>query len=343
MKKSVCGFAICIMLLLSSYYLDSIFKAASAYVSGLSNRGPFYYAIGMGHGQISFTNYLDKTTRIGQNLTSVTKTLIDRSGIPLVEYGYKNGIYIGSHRNPVTISHFAIDYYSKYKKNVDNSTNKEVSLNNSNWLVSHAINHGNYSLLEYDFPWPDYNLTSPWRSGLTQAQAIVAMVKAHELTGDKKYLDTAKMLLNSFFVEVKDGGVTYKTPQNGWWYEEYAGKGGKEPRVLNGMMFTVIGINSYYRYTDDKAAKYLFDQGIIALKKNLPRYNIPSYNYSYYDSLGTTNPLSYHKIQIDLLSRLYDITHDRVFKQYHDRWVSFKSPPYIHEKMSDMKPTDIYS
>ncbi len=264
------------------------------------------------------------------------------SGIPVVEYGYIHGVYIGTQRNPDTISHFAIDDYNGYKQKGCDFF-KKFSLNNSNWLVNHASNRGNYSLLEYNFPWPDYNLSSPWHSGLAQAQAIVAMIKAHELTGDKKYLDTAKMLLNSFYVDVKDGGVTYKTPKNGWWYEEFAGKGGKEPHVLNGMMSTLIGIYSYYKYTNDTAAKYLFDQGILALKKNIPLYNVPGYNYSYYDILGTTNPLSYHKLQIELLSRLYNITNDEVFRQYYNMWINYKAPPYIHQKLDSIPQTKIYS
>ncbi len=67
------------------------------------------------------------------------------------------------------------------------------------------------------------------------------------------------MLLNSFFIEVKKSsivGVTYKAPFNGW-YEEYAGKGGKESRVLNGMRYPLLGIYDYYNYTHGSEAKYL--------------------------------------------------------------------------------------
>ena len=35
------------------------------------------------------------------------------------------------------------------------------------------------------------------------------------VTNETKYLNSARKLLDSFFVEVKDGGVTYKTPDNG--------------------------------------------------------------------------------------------------------------------------------
>jgi hypothetical protein len=74
-------------------------------------------------------------------------------------------------------------------------------------------------------------------------------------------LDFANRFLNSFFVEVENGGVTYKT-KNGYWYEEYACKGGKESRVLNGMMFALLGIHEYLKYTNDAKARFLFNKGV---------------------------------------------------------------------------------
>ncbi len=38
--------------------------------------------------------------------------------------------------------------------------------------------------------------------------------------------DADKMLLDSFFIEGRTGGMTCKIPTKGWWYEEYAEKGG---------------------------------------------------------------------------------------------------------------------
>lgn len=129
----------------------------------------------------------------------------------------------------------------------------------------------------------------------------------------------AKKLLNSFFVEVKDGGVTYKTSQNGWWYEEYADNGGKDSRVLNGMMFAVLGIHEYYEYTNDSDAKYLFDQGILSLKMSISKYD--NNGHSYYDILKNP-PEKYHKVhkQLDML---YNITNEEIFKEYRDKWASY--------------------
>jgi|GEM_PF-592868 hypothetical protein len=324
-----------IALLLSNYSFYDIFKVKSVYATGLFG------------GVIPLPKSVNKTNTLPQN-KSITTTISsiqiisDRAGIPLIGYGYVDGVHIGFQRNPVTIAHYAVDYYNNYKQ-TGNKIFKKLSLANSNWLVEHTVNHGNYSILEYNFPWPHYNLSSPWRSGLAQAEGIIALIKANEMTGNKTYLETANMFLNSFFVTVKHGGVTYKTPQNGWWYETFAGNSSSQPRVLDGMMAAVIGIHSYSKYTNSSAAKYLFDQGISALIHNLARYNVTGYNYSYYDILGGHSSLDEHKLHIDLLTQLYNITNDAIFKQYHDTWANYKAPPYIHGKMSEIPTSRIYS
>jgi heparosan-N-sulfate-glucuronate 5-epimerase len=259
-----------------------------------------------------------------------TTTELDNSNVPFVYYGYIKGIYIGLQRNPITTTHNALEFYDLFMKNRDEKY-KEAFLNNSNWLVNNAVPHGKYSILEYVFPWPPYSLEPPWRSGMAQGQALQALIKAHNITGEEKYLDTAKMLLNSFFVEVKDGGVTYKTPKNGWWYEEYAGKGDDGPRVLNGMMFAVLGIYDYYNYTKDNSAKYLFDQGVLSLKENLWRYDHNG-TYSAYDIHRAYAPLWWHKTHVDLLNQLYDITKEEIFKKYHDKWQNYKLPSHVRLK-----------
>lgn len=190
-----------------------------------------------------------------------------------------------------------------------------------------------YLILDYNFPWPPYNLSEPWRSSMAQAQALEVLVRAYELTHEIKYLNTAKKILNSFFVEVKDGGVTYKTPDDGWWFELYAGNSSKQPRVLNGMLFTLVGLYDYYNHTNDGKAKYLFDQGVISLKRNLPLYD--NNGSSYYDMLKTPVKFEYHAAHRELLDKLHKITGDNLFKKFNERWANYKGV-LIHQKPANI-------
>jgi heparosan-N-sulfate-glucuronate 5-epimerase len=256
--------------------------------------------------------------------TQQVSTKYDESGIPIVDYGYRGHSYIGEQRNAVTISQVALRYYEEYEKGDESC--QRLFINCANWLVENSVSHDDYAILEYRFDWPRYNMTSPWRSGMAQGQALQVLIRAHNISNDSKYLDTAKRLLNSFFVGVENGGVTYVTLEDGWWYEEYADEGGMEPRVLNGMMYALLGINEYYDYTKDPDAKYLFDQGVIALKEGLADYD--ANGYSYYDVFGTPS-LSYHETHIRQLNDLYEITNEETFKDYRDRWQSYEELPFV--------------
>ena len=83
------------------------------------------------------------------------------------------------------------------------------------------------------------------------------------------------------------------------------------------MLFTVLGIYDYYKYTNDNDAKLLFDKGVNSIKKEIANYN--DNGYSYYDLLG--NPADkYHKIHVDLLKKIYDLTGESILIQYSDLW-----------------------
>jgi hypothetical protein len=226
---------------------------------------------------------------------------------------------IGIQLNPFNTASRVLDHYTDYVKN-GNNTAKMLVLSICDWIVNSSRNYGNYSVLHYDFPFDDYELEPGWSSAIAQGRAIQALVKAHNITGDKKYSDTAKLLLNSFFIEVKDGGVTYKTADDGWWYEEYASKNknAKGPRILPGMMSALLSIHEYFEYTGDMKAKDLFDKGIIALEKNLPAYS--NNGYSNYDILGNLAKPRYHLINIELLGQLFDITGNPIFDRYRSIW-----------------------
>jgi hypothetical protein len=247
---------------------------------------------------------------------------LDYYGVPWVYYATTmDGKPAGFQRNPVTTVAQANEFYENYKSN-NNQSAKTYFLNNVNWLVNNAVQKQHYALLQYNFPIPHYNINSIWFSAMANGQALQVLIKAHEITQDLRYLIAAKSLLNAFFVEVKHGGITYKDSPNDWWYEEYAsnGKYAKNSRVLNGMLFTVLAIYDYYKYTNDADAKLLFDKGVNSLKKELSKYN--NNGYSYYDLLG--NPAGkYHQTHVILTKELYDITGEQIFNEYSEFWKNY--------------------
>jgi hypothetical protein len=248
-----------------------------------------------------------------------TRFVYDENGIPFYNY-----THAGLQRNPLFIANEVIYHISEYKK-TNNEISKIVALSNANWLVNSVTTNDNYSILEYEFSLPSYELNPPWRSGLAQGRAIEGLAKAYDITGNQMFLKTAKSLLNAFFVEVINGGVTYKTTNDGWWYEEYIDEDvDNTSRVLNGMISSVISIYNYYNLTGDIDAKFLFDQGVLALKKDLSQYDING--CSYYDIDRNPATLKYHKFHIRLLERLFMLTDDEIFRKYQERWTKCDLP-----------------
>jgi len=248
--------------------------------------------------------------------------VFDKNGVPHYNYSYTGHNSIGLQGSPHAVSQHALKLYNEFTETANESA-KTLFFNNVDWLVNTEMlkNNGSFSVYEYSFPWKIGNNTveAPWRNAMVGGEALNPLVKAFQLSGNKTYLDTAKKILNSFYIDVKDGGVTYKTPNSGWWYEEYASNNStKEYRVLNGMVHALLGINEYFKMTNDSSAKFLFDQGILALKNDLPKYD--NNGASYYDRLGWPANSFYKSLHAIQLKQLYDMTHEPIFKTFYDRW-----------------------
>ncbi|PWU79733.1 MAG: hypothetical protein DLM72_15830 [Candidatus Nitrosopolaris wilkensis] len=56
-----------------------------------------------------------------------------------------------------------------------NATASHLTISIANWLVENEVSGGNYSILEYRFPYPPYNMTSPRHSGMAQGQGIQSL------------------------------------------------------------------------------------------------------------------------------------------------------------------------
>jgi hypothetical protein len=248
-------------------------------------------------------------------------TEVDEKGIPFLIEGT-----IGKQRNPMTVCNRALSYHDKFIQG--DSSQLILFLNCADWLAEDLIRQNDFAVLKYNYNWSIYNMVAPWRSGLANGVSLQVFIKAHAATQNEKYLEVAKLILNSFYVEVSEGGVAYKSGDKGWWFEEFADEGGYVSRVLNGHMFAVLGIHDYYNYTRDPAASYLFEKGLMALKNNLPKYD-KGEGHSYYDLRGTPANIKYHYIHIDLLDQLFTISGDKVYKFYGDKWKTYNPPTLL--------------
>ena len=227
--------------------------------------------------------------------------------IPPTNYGIRNGINIGNQYPPVGVAMKCAYYFSA----VNNQTSWEYGKYVAEWLALRAHDGGNNTTyFTYDFPWPMYNLTAGWKSGLAQGLVSECFMKAASYTGNSTFNDLARESLLYLKTPESQGGVMIDEGANRWWFEEYAGVGGSNPMVFNGHQFTLISLGTYLQKVDpnDAEIKAIFDRGLAAMKFDAPMYDY-GYNYSLYDRERNMAG-KYHPTHIINMQRLYDMTHD---------------------------------
>lgn len=245
--------------------------------------------------------------------------LFDENGIDIIDVGTINGEYYGKHYHPVLLCHKALDLFENIEQN------KDQFIKIANWLQTNIRQENDYFLL-YNFPYPHYKMISPWFSGMAQGRALEVLTHAFEITGDEQYLVGAKNIIKSLYISIDEGGTTIKTDSDGWWFEEYPSKNMATPRVLNGMMYTIMGLITFYRFTKDREAEFLLNQGLLALKNNLSHYD--RNGDSYYNILGRITGGDYHSLHIKQLKIIYDYNKSKIILSYYEKWNKFQNQIY---------------
>jgi len=232
----------------------------------------------------------------------------------------------GETRNPVSICQWAFRWWERSTRfpappAVDAAARTRF-MNCADWLLDHGVRRGDALVWEYDFDL--HTIKAPWISGMAQGHAVQVLIRAHSLTRDEKYLRAAEQALEAFFVDIPDGGVRIvdKEPPGSWWYAEYPTPG-RQRRVLNGMMFTLVGIHEFQLATGNPRAKEAFENGVRSVLAHLDEYDMGG--WTRYDADGKPATPRYHQIHVNLLRRLHDATNEEKFRAYADRWDGYRA------------------
>lgn len=247
----------------------------------------------------------------------------DKNGVPYVDYGYKQGIFVGVQRNPLTIADKANDCYKLFIDTRDcqfyNQFFKCVNCLEDlcEW---HEDSGRRYVLYPYNFITDKSSQDLPWYSAMAQTATLVTYLNAYKLTHDAKYLDKCNFIINSLRVPMESGGVLYvDSKDGGLWFEEVACKSSvdKPSSILNGNLFCLLDLYKYYQDTKDKNAKELFDLGIQEVKRHLHEYDLGYWTtYDRHDHFA----YDYHYVHLKQLNELFLITKDPFFEKYYKKW-----------------------
>jgi len=204
----------------------------------------------------------------------------------------------------------------------------------ADWLVDHA-EVGPAGLAWYsNLALPKYQLEPGWPSAMGQSEAMSVLLRAHEMTGDERYLQTARAALDVMTTEVSEGGVSRRIDGH-LVFEEYATA--LPLAILNGWIFALFGLHELAQTTCDERARAMFRASRAGLLALLPRYDIGWWSlYSLYDHgrPDLAKPF-YQRLHPVLLDGLNVVAPDYRLTIFARRWEAQLTPLALARNAAD--------
>ncbi len=234
--------------------------------------------------------------------------VILRDGVPLAYYPGS-----GYQQNPVTVAQYGLAAYSRFLR-TDARSDRASALRASTWLVANQGRDGQWTY-HFSFTFDGATVQSPWTSAMAQGQAMSLLERAYRLTGRRSYLTTALRALQP--LQRRPLRQCFRGDCRLPFFEEYPSR--PETDVLNGFMFTLLGLYDLNSVAPHSAAVRLYRAGRRTLDAVLPRYD--DHGLARYD-LASPAPASssYQAVHVYLLRALNSLTPDREVRDYAVRW-----------------------
>jgi len=243
----------------------------------------------------------------------------DDRGVPIIPT-YADIEERRMHYYPIAIGQYGLAIYHTWLQS-GNMDTKAHFLRIVEWFEQNQDASGYWRAT---VPEPKFGLAPGWPSAMAQGRGLNILLRGYQMTGNEILAQKAKLALESFRCEVKDGGIL------GNWnglpcYEEYPAL--NQPHVLNGFIFALWGIWDYCRvFPQDREARQLWDEGIKTLKSIVEQFDIGY--WTCYDLLHQqkNKPVvnvatqHYHWIHIRQMQVMGKITGDAYFFDVAKRW-----------------------
>ncbi|NER09908.1 D-glucuronyl C5-epimerase C-terminus [Muriicola jejuensis] len=282
-------------------------------------------------------NSLPKFPFVNSNIEQFKDVPRDSNGIPMLAYNDKTFHY------PIQYTQIALHYYANYLE-TGNEIVKRDFLRQAKFIQDAITHYKDFSVWECSEEITGYELPIPWASAMSQGYGIGIMLEAYNLTGEEKYLETAKKAINAYNYQISEKGI--KSYWDGYdFYEEYADE---KSKVLNGFIYSLAGLYYFHKVLNTKESKDLFDKGIETLKIKINEYDAEFTSYYsklqkggyQYASAKNEDPDHYHELVIYQLLTLYVWTQEGIFMEYAHKFLKYDTGEvtdyYNEDKFSEI-------
>jgi heparosan-N-sulfate-glucuronate 5-epimerase len=261
------------------------------------------------------------------------KAILDADGV-VMEYYDNAGL--GREYSPTAVAEAALGYYDRWLVDTDSAkaaTDRAAFMTQVKWLLANQTADGRWL---FKFAWGRQKV--PWWSAMTEGLAMSVLLRAYGLAGDPACLTAISRAVTTFGRSVgKSNGVVAPVvvkPKRGKSktyvvYQEY--QPGYVQNVLNGWMFSLVGLYETATYLHDGAALEALtkpDRGYAAVKALLPYYDTG--NWSRYnitdpakEQLTRFSTLNYHNLVIGQLRYMTKISGDGTFAKWADHFQNY--------------------
>ncbi len=252
---------------------------------------------------------------------------MDADGVPYSDYGVYRGLSIGRQRSILAAAERGLWYWNqffrrdeapvllsydwtKWPANFDEfrpsgqAEARRMLLCCADWLLANVERRDGFRVWVYTYPF-SYDTGPGWRSAHAQAVGAQLLARAAEVSGDAAYAAPLDDLLAAFPVDVASGGLSTRTAAGNLWFEKMADPGNQQPKVLNGLLFAVLGLLDVGTRAASPVAAELAASGMAAALELMPRFDLG--DWSAYDIHGRRASRHYHAIhvrQLAILSRV---------------------------------------
>lgn len=234
--------------------------------------------------------------------------LLDNDNLPSLELENGQSVYF-----PVAVFQYGLGAYDLYIETKDNKYKRKF-LQCANWALDNQDNYGRWNNFFYIFPDAPY-------SAMAQGEAVSLLIRAYKESGMDKYFIAAQKGIKFMISPMEEGGVS-EYMGNNIIFREYT----NQQTVLNGWIFAWFGLYDYVLCTSDKEYKKILENSLNTIINYLPKFKC-SY-WSIYSLDGKIASPFYHNLHIALMQALYQLTDEKIFESYAEKWRMQQNNPF---------------
>lgn len=262
------------------------------------------------------TNFFENELKIAHYPQSIAPRIdqghyqfFDEKGIPCKKTSDGKEYY-----NFTTVCSYALGSWEKYLEGGE-IENREVVIKIADFLMEKKEVINDIALF-LDYSASDPSLKIP--CAMNQGEAISVLIRAHELTENKEYLDMALNASKAFEKSLDDMGVCgYLEKDNSVWYLE------STKYILNGHNYAVMGLMELANYSGDQHIQKLYEDGVKSIEKALASFDTGIWSLYWLDAPEYYASIMYHNlhvVQLEILGKAFNsdllLKYSKKFKKY---------------------------